>query len=431
MDDPGRPHIVRYVALAVLVLVVGALLFPIVDGLNAAGFLGEKTYLLILQDNSEIRGTGGLISLMGVLTVKDGHIVSLKYYYSHSSPELRTIVPVDGPESFTSFFGVNSATLYDSNVQYDFASFAPKVQSDWYNVTGQKVDGVIGLDFTAVQAIMNITGPITVSNEVITSRNVFDRLEYDSATSGSGGGQSMADLLSALTFDVLGLIRDSSISQKLALYTALQNLANEKHFFIYPDQGPLLPSAGVESRAPTADFISVIDMNLGNGKSDFGVNRTIDYHVQLLPDGSAVSNLTLTYTNGDWWSSDLFTQALVPPGAELISVHNDTYRFSGTKVTNADNFTAFSSRFIVAAHATARITYLYKMPNRVDGNGIGSHYDLYVVKQSGITRYALNVSVQLPAGAKIIHAENLGSNLVLTKDAHVSVVYTSPGATVA
>ena len=175
----------------------------------------------------------------------------------------------------------------------------------------------------------------------------------------------------------------------------------------------------------------MIDVNLGNGKSDFGVNRTIDYHVQLLPDGSAVSNLTLTYTNGDWWSSDLFTQALVPPGAELISVYNDTDRFSGTKITNADNFTAFSSRFIVAAHETARITYLYKMPNRVNGNGIGSHYDLYVVKQSGITRYALNVSVQLPAGATIIHAENLGSNLVFTKDAHVSVVYAEPGATIA
>ena len=72
MDDPGRPHIVRYVALATLVLVGGTLLFPIVDGLGAAGFFGEKTYLIILQDNSEIRGTGGLISLMGVLTVNDG-----------------------------------------------------------------------------------------------------------------------------------------------------------------------------------------------------------------------------------------------------------------------------------------------------------------------------------------------------------------------
>ena len=83
-----------------------------------------------------------------------------------SSPQLQTLVGLDGPESFTNFFGVNAAALSDSNVQYDFASFAPKMQSDFYNVTGQKVDGIIALDFTAVQAIMNVTGPITASGEV-------------------------------------------------------------------------------------------------------------------------------------------------------------------------------------------------------------------------------------------------------------------------
>ena len=129
------------------------------DGLSVAGFVGDKTYLLILQDNSEMRGTGGLISVIGVLTIHDGQITSLKYYYSHTSPELQTIVPLDGPESFTSSFGVNAAKLFDSNVQYDLASFAPKMQSDWYTVTGQKVDGVIVLDFTAVEAIMDDNGP--------------------------------------------------------------------------------------------------------------------------------------------------------------------------------------------------------------------------------------------------------------------------------
>ena len=98
--------------------------------------------------------------------------------------------------------------------------------------------------------------------------------------------------------------------------------------------------------------------------------------------------------------------------------------FKGPQVTNDENFTAFSSKFIVQPYATTRITYLYTLPNRVYENGIGSHYDLYVVKQGGIDRYILNTSVKLPAGAKLIHAENVGSNLTFTDDAHVSVVYT-------
>jgi len=74
MADPDRSHIVRYVALAVIVLMVAALIFPIADGLNVAGFFGDKTYLLILQDNDEIRGTGGLTDVMGLVTGHDGNI---------------------------------------------------------------------------------------------------------------------------------------------------------------------------------------------------------------------------------------------------------------------------------------------------------------------------------------------------------------------
>jgi hypothetical protein len=145
--------------------------------------------------------------------------------------------------------------------------------------------------------------------------------------------------------------------------------------------------------------------------------------VQLIPDGSAVSNLTLTYTNLDWWSSDLFVEVLVPPGATLLATYNSTTRFEGPQVTNDNNFTAISSRVDLQPYATTRITYLYTLPDRVYENGIGSHYDLFVVKQGGINRYVLNTSVQLPAGSKLIHAENVGSNLVFTEDAHVSVVY--------
>ena len=415
-------HTGRWIALAVLGLVLATLLFPVVDGLSAAGFFGDKTYLIILQDNSEIRGAGGLIALVGVVTIHNGRITDLRYYYSHTSNELQAHVYLDGPESFTTFFNVDVALLRDSNNQYDFASFAPKVQSDWYTTTGQRVDGVIGLDFTAAEAILNITGPITASGDVITSRNVFHRLEFYSNATTDKGGQ-MADMLSKLTYNTVALIVDASIPQKLALYNAFRELAHEKHLFIYPEVGPLLQNADGQSRAPEADFISVVDTNLGNGKSDFGIGRAINYHVQLLSDGSAVSNLTLTYTNADWWGSNLFAEALVPPGAKLLSAYNSTSPFRGPQVTNDENFTAFSSKFIVQPYATTRITYLYTLPNRVYESGIGSHYDLYVIKQGGIDRYILNASVKLPAGAKLIHAENVGSNLTFTDDAHVSVVY--------
>ena len=341
-----------------------------------------------------------------------------RYDYG-GSPELQAVVQLDGPASFTNFFGVNAANLSDSNVQYNFASFAPKLESDFYNVTQHKVDGVVAVDFTAVEAIMNITGPVTVSGDVITSRNVATRLQFDAGPFWN----STPGLMSALTFDLAGLIRDSSVPQKLALYTTLQTLENEGHVLIYPSQGFWFRSTGSESAPSGADSISVVDMNLAAGKADFSVNRTIDYNVQLFSDGSAVSTLTLTYANGCWWGYGVFSTALVPPNAELISVQNTTSAFKGPEVTYGDGFTALSSSLNVSAHTTQSVTYTYTQPNVVSASGIAHHYDLYIQKQAGITSYVLNVSVQLPAGATMVHAENVGSNQVFTGDAHVSVVY--------
>jgi hypothetical protein len=418
MADPDRSRVVRYVALVVIVLVVATLIFPIADGLSVAGFFGDKTYLLILQDNAEIRSTGGLMDVMGVVTMHNGHIANLQYYY-YTSQELQALVELDGPASFTNFFGVNAAALHDSNVQYDFASFAPKMQSDFYNVTGHKVDGIVAIDFTAVEAVMNITGPITVSGEVITSRNVADRLHFDSGILGN----ATTGLLSTLTYNLAQLILDSSVPQKLALYTTLQTLENEGHVLIYPNQGFWFRSATGDITPTGADFISVIDTTLGTGKADFGVTRTIDYHVQLFSDGSAISTLTLTYTNGCWWDYDVFSTALVPPGAQLIGVQNATHAFNGSEVTNGDGFTALSSRLLVSANTTGSVTYTYIQPNVVSASGISHHYDLYIQKQAGINSYVLNASVQLPPGTTMIHAENVGSNQVFEGDAHVSVAY--------
>lgn len=430
MDKRERSRDTRFATRVVLLLLVGALVLSMWGGLSLAGFFGEKTYLLALQDNSEMRATGGLMSVTGIVTVRNGNIANLEFYSAHTSKMLQTKVNVEGPHSFTSFFNSNAATFFDSNVQYNFSTFAPKMQSDFYDISGRKVDGIIALDSTAVEEMLKIVGPSTSSSEVITYRNVIDRLLFNSGNSGdlesTVGGTPVTNLMTTVTYDLFRNVRDSSISQKLMLLSAFNTLVNEKHVFFYTDEGALPRFIGSDDSLPATDFIKVVDMNLGNGHSDFGVNRTIDYHVQLLPDGSTVSNLTLTYTNDAWWESDYFTQVLVPPGAELISVKNDMWSFkayNGTKVTNDEGFTVFATRFVVKEHTAGHLTFLYKLPDKVTGSSIGSHYDLAVIKQAGITSYTLNTAVELPEGATLIHAENVGSH-VFTDDAYVHVVFT-------
>jgi hypothetical protein len=421
MDPYHKTHPAYYIALVVLGIIVLSLLVPLSDGLGLAGFFGDKTYLIILQDNDEIRPTGGLMSCVGVLTLHNGKVTRLQYYYSHNSPELQTIVSLDGPESLTKFFNVDSTMLLNSNVQYDFASFAPKMRADFQNVTGQKIDGVIALDLTAVQEFMKLTGPVMISGEVVTDRNVVDRLHFYSATE-NGSKTPLTSLISTVTLDLLRITRDSNVLEKLAFYSTLRSLQDEKHVLAYPNSGFFFTKAGDE-RPAGADFVSVVDATLGTGKADFGVNRSIDYRVELLSNGSAVVNLTLTYVNDCWWNYKVFSTTLVPAGAELLTARNATDDFKGPEVTGGTDFTAFSSRLLVAGNSSGSVTYVYKIPNVVQNSVLLSRYDLYVQKQAGIIRYTLNVNVTVPPGATLIRADNVGSSLVLNEDAHISIVY--------
>jgi hypothetical protein len=411
----------RYFAISVACLVVLALLFPAFNVLSLAGFVHDKTYVLILQDNTEIRPTGGLMGCIGLLTVHDGNVEDLHLYYQNNSSWTGDIVKMGGPQSLAQFYDVDSVRLYDSNVQYDFASFAPTMLSDFYQLTGQKADGIIAVDFTALEAIMRITGPISVSGEVITSRNVVDVAHYYAGLSGSGA--PLTNLLSSLALEIVQIVRDASLPVKMDLINAVQQMGAEKHLFFYVPGDSLTANFAGATAMPPTDFISVVDMNMGSQKADFAVYRSIDYHIQLLANGSAVSNLTVTYNNTCFWDYRLFQTVLVPPGAELINATTSAQDFDGPLSTGGANFTAFSTSVLVPGNETGSITYLYTLPHVVGSSGVNERYDLYVQKQAGINEYTFNPVVQLPGGARVVASQNAEANHTSTGDIHLETVY--------
>ncbi len=421
MESGESGHTTRYVALCILGLLLVSLLFPALDGLNAVGFLSDKTYLLILQDNGELRDTGGTISCMGLLTMRDGAVKGLQVWYS-STGQTNAIVRIHEPQSFIWFFGTENVKLYAANVQYDFASFAPFMMSSFYNVTGRHVDGIIAVDFTALKEFLKLTGPISVSDNILTSRNVADIMYYYSVQS----KDELTNLLSELGLAIARTIQDSSLPLKVAFFSTARQLVSEKHlqFYVPGDSGDFIQRAfGGTSIPPQADFVSVVDYNLGAGKADPGIHRSIDSHVEILANGSTISRLTVTWTNNDWWDYNVFTTVLIPAKAEVTEASHHAQTFEGPLKARGPDFTALSARVVVPANGTCSVTYTYTQPRNVHGNGLGQHYDLYIQKQAGIDAYTLDAAVQLPTGATFIRSENVGAEQVVTGDTHVQAVY--------
>jgi hypothetical protein len=433
-DDPHRP--MRYAAVVIIVLVLAALLVPAVSTLDSLGYFGKKTYLLVLQDNTELRNTGGILAVMGSIDVQNGEPKNLELQYANNTYTNSTnsyatntytnssnaVIKLDGPESFTIFYGTQYVRFRDMNVQYDFATFAPLYAAAYTQLTGQHADGVIAIDFTALQEFLKTTGPVTVGNQTLTWRNAIDQVHYLSAT-GTGFKTDFTEFLTKLGDKLVATAQTAGPVEKLLLLNTLKTLGQQGHVLVY---APGAPIGGYDDGAvqqTSGDYLYVLSANSGGGKADLNVNKSITYDTRVNENGTLTSNLTITYQNNCPWEYNVFTTALVPNGAQLISARYSSHAL-GPLVTWSDGLTEFTSYIFVGPNATANVTYTYSLPAATIGSaGVYSHYSLYVQKQAGINDYTLNTAVTLPHGAQLIRESNIGNGTVTSGDVQAEVIY--------
>ncbi len=115
---------------------------------NLPQLLGSEkpvNYLLLSQDNHELRPTGGLISSFGIFTFDKGRL-SQKVFMDTKSADVQLKGHVEPPNAIKRYLGENNWYLRDSNWDPDFRLTAPKVEWFLENEINQPVDGVIAVD---------------------------------------------------------------------------------------------------------------------------------------------------------------------------------------------------------------------------------------------------------------------------------------------
>ena len=153
---------------------------PIVKVLpTLLGADGPRTYVVMFQNNAELRSLGGTALSFSEITVDHGAIdlarvvpAGLQEFPFHESP----VIPVPGgfeavyPKALGHF--IANATLRPSGI-----TAAQIVQAEWKAKYGEDVDGVISMDGPALSNLLAAVGPITLSTgEEVNSANVVDLL---------------------------------------------------------------------------------------------------------------------------------------------------------------------------------------------------------------------------------------------------------------
>lgn len=141
---------------------------------------GQRTYLLLAQTNSEIRSSGGLVGSTGYFTADHGAI-NFGDFHSDSEFTQGNVADLVGQNQDVLFEG-RGFGYYEINITCspDFSQVAQMAASYWNQQdfgAGMNIDGVMSLDPAALGALLDVTGPVTLSDgRVLDSSNCADFL---------------------------------------------------------------------------------------------------------------------------------------------------------------------------------------------------------------------------------------------------------------
>lgn len=142
-----------------------------------AGADGPRNYLMIFQNNAEIRATGGMPGSWALLHADRGELSMVQQGTAGDFGErAEPILPLSKAE--LALYDEQLGTYFqDANFTPDFPRAAELWSARWEEqFPGTKLDGVVSLDPVAMSYLLDGTGNIQVDGLTLTSDNLVDQL---------------------------------------------------------------------------------------------------------------------------------------------------------------------------------------------------------------------------------------------------------------
>lgn len=257
---------------------------------------GRRTYALVLQNDQELRPTGGFIEAIALLRFENGSLISSDVYSSYELDKKLTGV-VSPPEEIRQFLSESQWYLRDSNWDPNFPATARKIAWFIKKSEGTEIDGVLAINTKTLAALIEALGPIDIAqfNETLTHRNLSERTEFHSEVVLVEKSEVeyypkvvLSSVLNKLTDvqpdKVTGVL--NAFYQQFQSHQAMINIFDNSQD-IFAGLGwtgeivnPACP-AQISSENCVVDEIAQVEANVGVNKANYYLKRDISHSVKL------------------------------------------------------------------------------------------------------------------------------------------------------
>ncbi|MBE2192772.1 MAG: DUF4012 domain-containing protein [Anaerolinea sp.] len=414
-----------------------------------------KNYLILSQNNDELRPSGGYISTYGWLRLRRFRITD--YDYNETSP----ISPNPPPSAMLNELDVPSwwfksrvpiMAAWSGSWYADYPNTAK--MAAWYYDNGlnprSPVDGVIAIDVTGFQYLLEGLGAVEMPDYgvTITPANFRETIYRIRAEGADKHKVFVTEIYRRILAKWQTISQESSIPLLNAALKGLQT----KHIMIYftdPKLNEVMDLLGWSGKQTfgEGDYLLLSDANLGN-KSNSSVLRALTYSVSISPEGDLTSRAILDYSYpsevadkdpavapehyGDQKDYYSLIQLYTPAGTVLQSTENLQ---SEAAIDAHEQYTVLATGILVRFDTNERFEFNYTVPRKVSAFGSYQRYRLLIQKQPGTQGDQVNVQVNLPAGSRVISTsipptdsfvlDNpiLEFQFTLTADREIEIIY--------
>lgn len=379
------------------------------------------TTLLLFQNETELRPTGGFWGTYGLATFAQGVLTDFHTddVYALDGPA-QAFLNVEPPAPLKKYLGISHWFLRDANWSPDFAVSARQAL-DFFGreaPPGTPVPhAVVGFTSEIVADLLTVTGDIEIDGVRFTPENFTETLEFEVeqgfARKGIPRGERK-DIVGRLGDELVARLVAIPARDAVAVLAILGDAFRERHLLVF-DLDPEVQNTLREARwtgelpAATGDFLMVVDANLASLKSDPAVSRRIDYAVRPSANGLLQAHVAITYDHHgtfDWKTTRYrtFTRVYAPPGSRLISVQGamendrllDPAGRAGAAQVGEENGLAVFGAFISIEPGTSKtLAFTYELPQGLSERiQNGEEYALTVLKQAGTAGHPLTLDLQ-------------------------------------
>jgi hypothetical protein len=263
------------------------------------GRYGTMRYFIGLQNEAEARGTGGLPGAFAVVEAAHG---KLKFTHFENDTALAGVTTgLNFGADFEGRYGVADPTNFyvNSNISPHFPYAAETWAAMWQRKSGERVDGAIAVDPSALSYFLAVTGPAKLADgSSITAANIVAKTQQEPYQRFGDNAQRKAYLLEVAESVDKRLLSGDGDPTKLV--RAATRAAGERRLLVWsshPDVQAVLMNSDFGGTVPdtSAPFVGLTVINASGNKLDYYLDRSVQWQRSGCgPSRSVTATVTLT-----------------------------------------------------------------------------------------------------------------------------------------